>query len=409
MTFKDRETLRRLAGETAEIAALPVHARTAAEWTRLNKLQPGRPLVWINEIPWWQMDVDGELALHCEDEFCREVESAMRKTLYQWRHLPADMVVEDVFHLAPVLHDTGFGIRPVTDRVTADTLPSKHFQPQIHEMSDVDKIAFPEVTLDRAETDRRFELLDDAFRGLLRVHRRGVAHQWFAPWDALIQWYGVQEAMLDLALRPELVHAAMQRLVDAFLHRLRQYEALNLLDFTHGNLRIGSGGLGYTDELPQPDCDPGRVRTVDQWGCATAQIFSEVSPEMHEEFALRYERRWLERFGLVYYGCCEPLHRKMQVLNSIGNLRKVSMNYRIDAGMAAESVGNRYVFSYKPNPAFLAREHWDVEAVKRDLRGVLQQTRGCVVEIILKDISTVAHQPRRLWEWEQAAMSVALE
>jgi hypothetical protein len=27
---------------------------------------------------------------------------------------------------------------------------------------------------------------------------------------------------------------------------------------------------------------------------------------MHEEFALQYEKRWLERFGLTYYGCCEP-------------------------------------------------------------------------------------------------------
>ena len=43
------------------------------------------------------------------------------------------------------------------------------------------------------------------------------------------------------------------------------------------------------------------------WGCSNAQIFSEVSPKMHWEFALEHDLRWLRRWGLNYYGCCEPL------------------------------------------------------------------------------------------------------
>jgi hypothetical protein len=29
------------------------------------------------------------------------------------------------------------------------------------------------------------------------------------------------------------------------------------------------------------------------WGCSNAQIFSEVSPQMHWEFALEHDLRWL--------------------------------------------------------------------------------------------------------------------
>ena len=66
----DREILRRLAERQAEIAALPVHQETIRGWKRLNSLGSGKPMVWINEIPWHEMDVNGELTLQSSHEFC---------------------------------------------------------------------------------------------------------------------------------------------------------------------------------------------------------------------------------------------------------------------------------------------------------------------------------------------------
>lgn len=50
---RDREILRTLASELAEIAALPVHKEKARLWEKLNDLESERPMVWINinEIP----------------------------------------------------------------------------------------------------------------------------------------------------------------------------------------------------------------------------------------------------------------------------------------------------------------------------------------------------------------------
>ncbi|MHB0856391.1 MAG: hypothetical protein ACYC5M_02345 [Anaerolineae bacterium] len=407
---RDREILRRLAAEQAQIAALPVHLETIAGWERLNALGTGKPMVWINEIPWHEMDVDGELALQCADPFCRSQEETLRRTLYQWRHLRGDMVVEPIFYCPLVVRDTGFGIQEDVDIVRTDAasdVVSRHFHLQIRGEADLAKIRMPHVTHDVEATERNRHALEALFGDLLPIVTRGAPGFWFAPWDELIRWWGVREAMEDLLLRPELVHAAMDRLVSAYLHRLDQYEALNLLARNDGNVRIGSGGLGYCGELPQPDADPARPRSIDLWGCGTAQIFSDVSPAMHEEFALQYERRWMSRFGLNYYGCCEPLHLKLGVLAGLPRLRKVSMSPWADVERAVPQVAGRYVFSHKPSPALFAQDVWHPERARQALVDVLERTRGCAVEVIMKDISTVRYAPQRLWEWAAMADELA--
>lgn len=402
----DRSVLRKLAERVAEIAALPVHKEKADLWRRLNNLEKVRPLVWINEIPWPEMDVNGELQLQTTEEFCRAQEWRLRTTIYQWEHMRGDMVVEPVYYSGLVINDTGFGMAWDTDIIQHSAVAAQHYNPQIREEKDIEKIKTPVITYDEDATKQNYQRLIELFGDILPVEKVGIVHQWFAPWDLLVTWCGVQEALMDLVLRPEMVHKAVSRLVDAYLARLDQLEKLNLLSMTEGNYRVGSGGLGYTDELPQPDFDPAHVRPIDQWGCATPQIFSDVSPEMHEEFALQYERRWLERFGLTYYGCCEPLHNKLDILKSVPNLRKISMSPWADLDKAAGKMEGKYIISYKPSPAILATGKWSPERARNDLREALEKIKGCVVEVIMKDISTVCNEPQRLWEWADIAMEV---
>ncbi len=116
----DREILRALASDLAEIAALPIHAERAELWRKLNDLESARPMIWINEIPWHEMDVNGELTLQTRHPFCRVQEQKLRRTIYQWRHMRADMVVEPRFYSPLVVHDTGFGISEDVDIVRTD-------------------------------------------------------------------------------------------------------------------------------------------------------------------------------------------------------------------------------------------------------------------------------------------------
>ena len=214
---------------------------------------------------------------------------------------------------------------------------------------------------------------------------------------------------MDLVERPEMVEAAISRLVDAYLCELDQWEALDLLTRNDDNTRIGSGGYGHSSRLPGANYDPDHVQPQNMWGNATAQIFGSVSSRMHWEFALKHEMRWLERWGLTYYGCCEPLDIKMGLMRRIPNLRKISMSPWVDVGRAVKLVGSDYVFSRKPTPAVFAEDAWQPELARQQLRDFLEQARGCRIEIIMKDISTVRYQPQRLWEWAQIAMELAEE
>ena len=408
---EDKSILRQLAERQVEMAADPINKERINEWRRLNGLKPGRPLVWINEIPWHEMEKEAELALKTKDPFLQEVEGQMRRGIYQWEYMPGDMVVEPKFYSPLVIKDTGFGMSEDSDIIPPGEkggIASRHFHSQINNEKDLEKIKNPVVTHDKEAGERNYQILKDIFGDILKIEKIGIVHSWFAPWDMLVTWWDAQPALMDLALRPELVHQAMDRLTNAYLSRLEQWRQLNLLSLTAGNYRVGSGGLGYTDDLPPADFDRNQVRTQDQWGCATAQIFSEVSPQMHEEFALKYERRWLEQFGLNYYGCCEPLHNKIDLISGIPNLRKVSISPMADMEKAARQIGDKYVISYKPNPAIFAPDKWNPGQARKDLKSALEKAKGCVIEVIMKDISTLRHEPKRLWEWSQIAKETVM-
>ncbi len=409
---RDTDTLRTLASELAEIASLPVHKEKARLWRKLNDLQSVRPMVWINEICWHEMNVDDELTLITEHPWARDQERDLRQTLYQWHHLRGDMIVNDFLTCPLAVHSTDFGIIEDVDVIRTDgasDIVSRHYNVQISSFDDLEKIKMPVVTHNEAATEFRYQAMCAVYDGILPVKKMGQTHIWFTPWDYLIRWWGIEQAMMDLIEQPDLVHAAVDRMVDAWMEELDQFESMNLLALDANNTRIGSGGYGYTDQLPGTPFDPEYVRPSNMWGCSNAQIFSEVSPRMHWEFAIEHDLRWLERWGLTYYGCCEPLDGKIDILRKIPNLRKISVSPWCDTARVADGIGHDYVMSRKPNPAILAEDVWHPERASSDLNKFLEQTRGCHVELIMKDISTVRYQPQRLWEWAEIAMNAVDE
>ena len=214
--------------------------------------------------------------------------------------------------------------------------------------------------------------------------------------------------MLDLIERPDLVHAAVERMVDAWMVELDQFVALNLLALDCNNTRIGSGGYGYTRELPGAKYDPEYVQPHNMWGCSNAQIFSEVSPQMHWEFALQHDLRWLERLGLDL----------LRLLRAAGPQdRPAAEDPEPAQGVGQPVVRYERVVSevgtrLRPEPQAEPGDPCRGRLATRNGRGgicvdFLESARGCHVELIMKDISTVRHQPQRLWEWAAIAMEVA--
>jgi hypothetical protein len=408
----EKDILRRLGEEYIEYGKKDLDTNKVELWRALNDKKSVRPMLWINEIPWHEMNFEDELTLKTIHPWARELETELRSTIYKAKHMPGDMIVNDFLECPKVFYSTDFGIiEKVATRYidTESDIYSRHFEIQIKEPEDIEKIQIPKISYLEKATNYRYAAMQDLFQNVCDIRLVGQKHIWYTPWDFLIRWWGITEAMIDLADRPEMVHTAYKKMVDAWMGELDQLEKLNLLSLDNNNTRIGSGGYGYVSDLPGGDFDENHVRPNNMWGCSNAQIFTSVSPEMHWEFAIEHDLRWLKRFGLTYYGCCERLDIKMDVVRKIPNLRKVSISPWCDAKRAVGEIGDEYVISHKPNPAIFVGGGFSLERAENELRSFLDVAKDCHAEVILKDISTVGYDPKRLWDWEKTVMKVLQE
>jgi hypothetical protein len=408
VSVRDRAILRELGKRVAELAALPQQQETIRLWKALNSLDPVRPMVAIDQVCWNEMNVDDELTLQSEDDLCRRIETGLRRTIYRWKHMRADMVVEPYVDLPKAIRGMGFGIGVVEERAVTDPandVVGHHYEDQLPTERDIEKICTPDPVLDEEATAKIEETARDIFDGILTVRMQG-ARPTFAPLDRVVQWRGAQNVLLDLGTRPEFIHALVERISRASQTMLDRLEERSLLGLPQSIIHCTGA---FTDELPPSDYAPDRPRARDLWTFGMSQIFSAVSPAMHEDFELGPMSAWFERFGLAYYGCCEPLDGKVAMIRKMPKVRKVSMSPWVDMARGAEHLGGDYVFSRKPSPAFLARPQWFPQAVRADLQEAADACarHGCPLELILKDISTVSYEPQRLWEWVDLAMDVA--
>ncbi len=406
LNVHDRDILRSLAEEIAGAAALPVQKENLENWRKLNSLQKVRPLLWINEICYDEISSCPLLQNQCCDQTARQIEVMLRRILFQFKLLPGDMIVEPFFYAPLMMKPFDFGV-PIEEDVIRQNgdVNSHHYKTLFKTMEDAMKIVPPVLEI-LPETQQIAETADDVFGDILPVKNMGVPTWWFSPWDYLSMRWDTGELLMALVLEPELVKTLVRRFLDASVSLYRQFEEKNLLTVHHGNYRVGSGGMGCAPDL---EVENRPVKPSDQWGCAVAQIFGSVSPEMHEELSLVFDREWLKQFKYAYYGCCEALHNKIGILRSISNLRKISASPWCDLDKLVDAAGKDFVVSMKPNPAVLAEDVFNLEKAEKELRARLDPLRGVNVEVILKDISTLRGDWQRLSQWAEMALRVCRE
>ena len=406
MTARDRTVLRELARRVAEIAALPVQAERRALWVKQNRLERTRPLILV-----FPEGSERELLprsiLACEGEAARRVEYQLRRRIYFFEHLHDDKPVESEWVVHKVVHNSGWGLEPRWIQ-SDDPTGAKKFDPVLNGPSDLKKLKLPRIEHDEDATARNLAEAEELFGDILDVRLKGVDHIGFHPMRLLSDLRDLGTLMMDMAANPGFVHAAMSHLEAGYRGMVEQYVEQNLLDLNNDSTYNCSGGVSYTDELPQADCDPGRVRPCDMWSFAEAQELALVSPEMHEEFALQYERRLLAPFGLNTYGCCEDLTRKLDYVLAVPNMRRISISPFADVAACAERLEDKVILSWKPHPAHLVGA-FSAEKVRAYIRQALDVSRGCVMEMVLKDTHTCEHHPERFTMWTDIAQEVARE
>ena len=202
-------------------------------------------------------------------------------------------------------------------------------------------IQTPEIRIDWPASNKAFEVAKDVFDGLLEVEFR---HKWWWSPDLSLSYSnlrGMENMMCDFYDFPDKVHEMMRLFTDGYLHKFDYLEKNGLLPNNASSMYIGSGGIGFTDQLHGT---PGQVKLLDMWGFNEAQETSEVSPEMVKEFLLPYQHEIAEKFGLNYYGCCEGLDRRWEYVKAaIPRLRRVSVSQWADSRKMSEYLQGDYI------------------------------------------------------------------
>lgn len=402
----DVSVLRRLAAQYLLVANDPVIPERMRLHRAVNDLRPIRPVVVISEIPWHELNADGSLTLRCADPDLRQAEEYFRRVLFQWKYFPADMIVPPYYGVRKIIKSTGIGIEVHETKLgSGDGVSSHAYINQIEDASSLNMLHNEKITYLKEETEKKFRKISDAVGDILPVKITGLETGYeigCKNWDIIAELMGAENLYFALADDPDLMHLLAAKLTDIFLDSVRQYEELGLFEpnqlMLHGTTALNS--------TLQKGLDPLNVTAKHMWGRGLAQIFASVSKAMRDEFDITYMQKAMAPFGLVYYGCCEPLHNMVDILEKIPNLRKITMTPWANVDEGAQAIGKKYVMASKPNPAFVLDTSLNRDTIEKELGRIVSAAarNGCACDIALKDISSVNGRLENLVEWEKIAM-----
>lgn len=402
-TLAERACLRMLAAQVAELAARPIEAAKRELWTRHNRLEATRPVIFCSPENSWNEIIPAQERL-CLSPLARQWEMHLRQEIFWGTRMNDDYTIQPFFDVNYLREEPDWGLHQT--QVGGQNNGAYRWDAPIHSLADLDRLHAPILRVDFEGTQQVAALAEDTLGDLLPVRLRPNWYWSFGLTRVLVLLRGLEQMLFDMSDAPEMMHRLMALLSQGTNTLLDELQAQNLLSLNCDGAYVGSGGLGWSDELPQPDFN-GQVRTQDMWGLSESQETVGVSPRMFAEFVFPYQLPILQRFGLTCYGCCEPVDARWQTLQQIPNLRRVSISPWSNRAKMAECLGERYIFSMKPNPADLAMESFDEDRIRATLRADLRAARGCRVEVIMKDNHTLRGDPTRATRWVQIAREEA--
>jgi len=398
---RDKMILRELGKQVAEIASRPIMEERKKLWIDHNSLKRTRPVLLCDPENGWN-ELIPESEIKCENSVARHWEDHLRKQIFWGNEMNDDYVVEPYFNLPYVYKEKPWGVagsnKKGTEKKTKLDGGAYHIETILEDYSQIKDITKPQLDIDYKTTENLLELAHEIFDGYLNARINTVWFWSFGLTDELVFLRGMDKLMYDFYDEPECVHEVMKILFEGTMERLDFLESNNLLCLNNDGSFVGSGGMGFTDELPAEAFD-GRVRTKDMWGLAESQVTVGISPGMFKEFIFPYQKKLMERFGLTCYGCCEPLDERIDIVKTVPNLRRVSVSPWANKEVMSDKLKHDYIYSMKPSPSHLAVPKMDEELVRKEIREALRITRDNCVEIVMKDNHTLGNNPDNIKNW----------
>ena len=392
---KDKEILRDLATRVAELASRQIENEKKSLWTLHNMLKTKKPVILCDPENGWN-EIITDNVIKCSGDLARRWEMVIRKEIFWAESIKDDKVIEPNFDIGYTFTDNNWGLEEA--KFSGGDGGSFAWEAPIKNLEDVNRIKNPKIDIDHKTTKAAIETATDTFGDILNIR---LAGRWWWTLGLTLDLAflrGLENIMWDMVDNKDLMHKLMNILMNGTLRKLDFLESNNLLSLNDDKY-VGSGGFGYTEELPGSNFNGKNIMLKDMWGFGDSQETGSVSPQMFEEFVFKYQLPILKRFGLNCYGCCEVLDKRWHIIKKIPNLRRVSVSPWADLENMAENLQDNYIFSMKPNPADLAVSNVDKESVRKKISNALKITKGCILEIIMKDNHTLGNNPDNLVNW----------
>jgi hypothetical protein len=401
----DVAILRELAKQVAEIAAKDIQDERRELWRAHNNSERVRPPVLMRGG--YERELLRSITL-CEDQFYRWHEIGLRARILIDMFGDDNIIEPWITQRAAfrIPDDEIWGVKFIRENAGGDSI-GFHMAPALPSFDDMESMRTPSHEIDEARTSELAERLHDAVGDILQIHVNR-APQW-SDWAADISTHlgylrGHEQMFYDMRDNPDELHRLLAFMRDGVLKAQGEAELAGDWSLCEHANQV----MPYVRTLADPKPNSYGAKRGELYYFFAAQEFAGISPEMHEEFLLRYQMPIMEKFGLVAYGCCEDLTNKIDILRKIPNLQRIAVTPFADAERCAEQIGGDYVISYRPNPT-LVRGEFDAEYIGKILKNDIEAFRrhGCVYDICLKDISTVGGDPGRLVKFTELSRRLA--
>jgi hypothetical protein len=393
MSNRDATILRDLAKQYLDICAEPVQEQRRKLWREHNSLHKTRPLIYVRAFAWQEIPQSQCL---CGDDFFRQYEDFFRRQIF-WNTLDDDSIFEPWVTVQAARTCNGWGLYGER-RFSGEPGGSFKVDYPIKNIADIEKLQVPRHEIDEAKTSKNVQRLSDAIGDIITINvDRGPAYRmWTGDLSTDLGYLrGIENFMWDLVDNPDWLSRLVRFLSEGVLKTHEEAEKAG----DWGLCAHQNQAMPYAEELEDPAANTNGVKRRQLWGYMAAQEFTGVSPVMHEKFLLQYQLPILKHFGLVAYGCCEDLTRKIDMLRQIPNLRRIAVSPFADVAKCAEQIGQDYVLSYRPSPADMVSYGFDRDRISTVLKRDLTACKDCHVDITLKDVLTVGKDPERVRKW----------
>jgi hypothetical protein len=403
MTTKQqqRDYIRELARQIAEIAASPKNEEIKRRWRDVNALRrPDRAPVWCRPAGCWSELLPDE-ALKCQDPWLRRLEIAFRRDLIK-HDIGDDTPMESYFgvHAAFDRHPKeGWGV-DTNVKLQPDTPEGGwYWVAPLKTEADYDKLVMPRYSYNPRKTQQMMDAANDLLGDILPVKLVAESLLGGTLGGSAQRLRGLTQMMLDCADSPELMHRLMRFVTDTVLKQMDVVEATGLL--TPNN----EGPMNCSDPVGPPPVD-GKYGYKNQWIMANSQEFDQIGPRMWEEFLLNYQKPIFARYGLVGYGCCENLTSKIDGVLTIPNLRIFVCSGWTNLDKVIEKVGKKYTIMWRQKASEVVFAE-DVAPIRAHLENGLKKLQGHYIQIVLRELQTLRGNMDRLHLWTRTAQELA--